>query len=1196
MSKDGCSRTVLNTLVLGLVLTGMGFAQEFRSTISGAVTDPTGALVVGATVTVTEIHTGTKTTTVSDSAGKYAIPFLTPGDYELAAQMQGFKDFVRKDIHLSAGDHPVLDIGMAVGDAAETVDVTADVPLLNTENGSMGQTISSKAVEDIPLNGGTPLMVAQYAIGVVATGTPTLVHPFDLGGPAAFSVAGTPSQTSELLVNGVPDATWDGRVAYNPPRDAVREVQVKAFDADAAFGHTGGGTMNQILKAGSNGLHGSMWEYNQPSDMVANDFFRNRSGQPRQVTHFNQYGVTAGGPMILPKVFNGRNKLFWFFAFEGLRDAQPNPAILTVPTDAEKQGNFSALSALGSQYAIYDPNSAVASGTTVTRTAFPGNIIPVSRMNPIAQAYLKFYPEPNNIIGASAAGVDNFSSSAPTTDHYNNELGRLDWNASDKLRFYFDVRKAAEKQLKNEYFNNVAEGSTLNRNPFGSSLDTVYIVNPSTAVDVRLNFTRLEETHGLPSSGLNPTTLGFPSYIAADSPYLQMPGIALSTFQSLAGSGASNWPSQSIQLFGDVVKTSGAHTLKFGADNRLYRMNFITDGNSTGTYSFNNTWVRAASNASSTTAQGQDLASFLLGLPSSGSYDLNSYSSFYSYYTAIFAQDDWRIRRNLTINLGAHYDHDGPVKERYGRTVDGWDYTAESPVAAQAMAAYAKNPIPQIPVSAFNVPGGLEFASPSNRNVYHNTSHLVSPRIGFAWSPDRLKGKTVIRGGFGMFEAPVTIASLSVTGAYSTSPILAQEGFSQTTQMTVTNNSYVSPTATLSNPYPNGLIQPAGSAAGLGTFLGQTVNFLNPHMKNPYSLRWDLDIQHTFGADTMVEVAYIGNHSVHTPITVTQLNAIPAKYQSTLPVRDAAVNTTLSANVPNPFAGLLPNSGNQNGATIALGGLLLPYPEFAGGTSASGWSGSSGVIEQDLNNGRSYYDSLNFRVERRLSHGLSVIGNYAYSRLMEQDTWLNATDPVPEKRVSPFDHPHRIVAVVSYDLPFGKGKLLDVHSRWMQELVGGWRINSVYTFQKGAPLVWVNGSSTTPGDYVYYGGPGALSSSYDNREVNTTSTGTALTSFNNALFATSSANQFSYHIRTFSTTFSNLRQDGLNEWDPSILKNIGLTSDNRRYLQLRFEFFNMLNHPTFSAPNLSVTNASFGTITSVANRPRTIQLGGRIVF
>jgi hypothetical protein len=622
-------------------------------------------------------------------------------------------------------------------------------------------------------------------------------------------------------------------------------------------------------------------------------------------------------------------------------------------------------------------------------------------------------------------------------------------------------------------------------------------------------------------------------------------------------------------------------------------MNFITYGNSTGTFSFNNSWDRSSSSASTTVAQGQDLAALLMGLPGSGSFDLNSFSSFYSYYSAGFVQDDWRASRSLTINVGVHFDHDGPVREKYGRTVDGFDYTSANPVAAAAIAAYGKNPISQIPAGAFAVPGGLRFASPSNNGIYDNTSHLFSPRVGLAWSPAKLHG-TVIRAGFGMYVQPVTIASLSTTGAYSTNPILTQEGFSQTTQMVPTNNNFLTPAATLGNPFPNGFVQPAGSQAGLATFNGQTINFLNPEMKNPYSLRWNFDIQHTIGANTLIEVAYIGNHAVHTPITVTQLNGLPRQYLSTLPVRDNAVNTALSATVANPFSGLLPNGGNLNNSTIALSQLLAPYPQFPLGYGSGSWSGSTGVIEQDLDAGSSYFHSINVRLERRLSKGLSAIVNYGYSKLIEQDTWLNDTDPVPEKRVSPFDHPQRVVVALTYDLPVGRGRALNIHSRWLDTIASGWRMTSVYTYQMGAPLVWTNGSTTSPGDYVYFGGPGALASGYDNRYTHTNVNGSALPAFNSGLFVTNSTQAFVDHIRTFSTTFSNLRQDGLNEWDPSLLKNINFTE--KIYLQLRFEFFNVLNHPTFAAPNLQATNAQFGVISSQANRPRTIQLGGRFVW
>jgi hypothetical protein len=1174
------------------------FGQESRGTISGAVTDPSGAAIAGAKVIATEVRTGTKVQTVSESTGQYTLPFLSSGDYTVSATMQGFKEFVRKGIQVGAGDHVAIDVRLEVGDTATSVEVTGDAPLLNTENASQGQAITTHEVEDMPLNGGTPAMLSQFALGVIPTSNPTLVHPFDVVGPAAISIGGTPSQTSELLLDGVPNATWDGRQAYSPPRDAVQEVRVKAFDSDSSFGHTGGGTLNQVLKTGTNSFHTTLWEYNQPSNLAANSFFNNRAGVAAAVTHYNQYGFVAGGPVLLPK-FNGRDKLFWMFSFEGLPDSQPNPTNLTVPTDAEKRGDFSALLGQGSQYQLYDPFSAVTNGSTVTRTPLSGNVIPTNRLNPVALNYMKFYPAPNTTIGVSPIGQNNYISNVPTTDSYNNELGRLDYNMSTANRMFFDVRRFGYSSEKQDYFQNPATGIATFRESWGSTVDDVVTFSPTTIADIRLNFTRLGEGHAVNSHGIDVTSLGFPSYLAAASQFAQLPIMSLSTFQQLGGNStkSNNYPSQSWQLFAQVMKLRGNHALKFGVDLRQYRVNPIDFGNSSGQFNLGNTWVRSSSSASSTVAQGQDLASMLMGLTTGGSFDLSSFASFYSYYGSGFIQDDWRATRNLTVNLGIRYDFDGPYHEKWARTVNGFAFNTPSPIAASAQAAYAASPYAGLPAGAFKVLGGLTFASPSDTRIYQNTSHLASPRAGLAWSPDFLKHKTVIRAGFGMFVTPVTIASLSVNGNYSTNPILAQEGFTQSTSVNPSNDNFVTPASTLSNPFPNGIALPAGSSAGIQTFYGQTVNFLNPQMKNPYSLRWNFGLQHELTANTMLEVVYIANHSVHLPITVTQLNGIPRQYLSTLAVRDNAVNTTLSASTPNPFKGLLPSTAAMNtSSTVTIAQLLARYPQFPVGYGSGVWSGSAGILEQDLDAGSSYFGSLNVRLQRRFSKGVSIIANYIWSRLAEQDSWLNESDPVPEKRISPFDRPQRIVTYVSWDLPIGRGRALNVNSRLANAIVGGWHLNSVYTWQIGAPLAWVNGSTTTPSDYVYYGGPGALPTSMNNRQANTLPNGTPIAAFDTSLFNTNASNAFAYHIRTFSTTFPNVRADGINEWDPSLLKRIDVTE--RAYVQLRFEFFNVVNHPTFSAPNVQWSSgpSSFGVINGQSNRPRTIQVGARFVW
>ncbi|HEY2012941.1 MAG TPA: TonB-dependent receptor [Bryobacteraceae bacterium] len=1179
-------------LVAGCLLAlSIAFAQEFRGTLSGEVTDQTGAVIAGARVTLTETQTGTVISAVADATGKYTAPFLLPGDYDVSAQLKGFKEFIRRGVHVGAGDHPVIDIRLDVGDATQSVEVTADAPLLNTENASLGQAISTKEIEELPINGRTPMIAAALSLGVIGYAQPTLIHPFDAGAAAGWSVGGAYTQTSELLFNGSPNATWDGRLAYSPPQDAVLEVRVKASDTDAAFGHTGGGTLNQITRSGTNSLHGSVWEFNQPNTLTANDFFNNQASKARPVTHLNQFGVTAGGPVRIPK-FDGRNKLFWFFAFEGMQDAQPNPYITSVPTAAERQGDFSQiLTADGT--ALYDPYSAVRNGTTITRTAFPGNRIPQSApyVSNVAQAYLKYVPLPNST-PQKADGLNNFAVAPNTPDGFTNEMGRLDYNMSDRSRFYFDVRHTEYTQSKNNYFDNIATGSILFRTNWGASLDEVYTVNPHNIIDLRLNFTRLGEGHDVPSSGFNPNSLGFPSYMAANSPYLQMPIIsfASSGFQQIGftGTGADRLPSQSFQIFPTWVKLNGGHTLKFGGDIRQYRLNTFSAKNSTGQFSFSgNSWVRASSSASATVAFGQDMASFLMGLPytaSSSTYDINTYASWYSYYTAVFAQDDWRVSRNLTVNLGLRFDHDGPYNEKWGRTVNGFDGTTPNPLNAAAQAAYAKSPIAQLPASAFNVLGGLTFPSNGQTAVYNNTSHLVSPRAGFAWTPSRLAGKTVVRGGFGMFVSPVTIANMDVNGKYSTTPNTNQEGFSQSTALNATNDNYFSPAATLSNPYPGGFLAPTGSSLGLATFAGQGITFMNPNVKSPYSLRWNFGIQQSLGSNMMLEIVYIGNHSVHLPINYTQLNGMPRQYLSTLPTRDPN-QTYLASSVPNPFFGLSGTSVSANANTTPAQ-LLARFPQFPVGDSASGWLGSGGVLEQNLNAGNSYFNSLNVRLQKRLSHGVSATFNYIYSKLIEQVTWLNDSDPAPEKRISAIDHPHRFVTAITYELPFGKDRLVKIQSRLVNAVAGGWVLNSVYTYQTGQPLQWTNGSTTSPGDYVYFGAPIVL----NNRQADP-----GVPAFNITAFDTKSADAFNYHIRTFPTMISSLRQDGINQWDPSLLKRFHFTE--KTYLQLRLEFFNVLNHPVFPAPNTTASNALFGTISGAqANRPRSIQLGARVVW
>jgi hypothetical protein len=1178
----------------------LAFGQEYRATITGSVTDQQGAAIPKAKIVATETRTGTKTLATSENNGEFALPFLAPGEYEMSAEAPGFKRALRRGVTLSAGERPVIDLQLELGAVTDSVTVTEETPLIVASNASVGQTVTTREVENLPVNGRAPIMLMALAMGVVTTGEPGPVRPFDLPG-GGFAVGGI-GGSNEFLLNGAPNGSSvtsisvaanvgaGGASAYSPPQDSVQEVRVNAFEFDAAYGHAGGGTANLISKSGTNAFHGTGYDFNQVSYLHANSFFGNKNGVKRPVYNYNQYGGTAGGPVYIPKIFNGKNRVFWFFGYEGIKDANPATSpvetgtpsyFATVPTPAERQGDFSALLKLnrpGVDYTIYDPNTGVASGSQVARTPFSNNVIPTNRLSPVAQNYLKFYPQPNT--AGQPNGFSNFTINAVNSDVYDNETIRGDINLSDRNKLALDYRHSNRKQIKNNYFgnDNISTGLLFWRVNHGASLDEVYTISPSVVTNIRANWTRFYSIIGAPTDGFDPTSLGYPSYIAASAKALTLPFLTFSScsvasgaaasFQCLGYNGQSRSTNDSFQLFGDVVKIRGNHTIKAGADIRDFRLNYFTNGNSSGNYTFNSssinsapsttqiaqTWTNGPLNNAVPAPLGQDFAAFLLGLPSSGTFDLNSHASAVSRYYGIFIQDDWRARRNLTVNLGLRWEHETPTVERFNRSVDGFDPTATNPISAAAAAAYAANPIPQIPASQFKALGGLTFAGPNNRDIFKSDSKIFSPRIGVAWTPAALGGKTVIRAGVGVFVVPIGITGLN------------QSGFSQTTQLVATNDNYITPAASLSNPFPGGIVQPAGASRGTGTFLGQTVNYFNSAAHNPYSFRWNFGVQRQLPGQLVLEVAYIGNHAVRLAATNLNINTIPRQFLSTSPVRDNTVINLLSGSVTNPFRGLLPNSTALNGTTVPLSQLLVPFPQFPAGT---------GVVMQGNFAGGSYFHSLNVRLQKRFTHGLTLISNFVWSQLIERTAYLNDTDTAPEKRVSSISRPFRELVAFTYELPVGRGKRLDIHSRVGNAVVGGWALSGAMTLETGPPLAW--------GNVIYYGGPLNLHSHQPDGVT-----------FDITRFNTVSNQQLANNIRTFSSLFNNLRRDPTKNLDLSASKNFPIRE--RSYFQFRFETFNISNRVTFGAPNLTTTSAAFGQISTQANSPRKVQAGARLVW
>ncbi len=1230
-------RTAL-ALGVGLVLSPvLAHGQEFRATISGMVTDPSGAALPGAVVVVKEVHTGTVSKSKSDAAGEYVVPFLLPGDYQITVTDPGFQTEVRNNITLQSQEHPIVNLKLQVGNQSETVEVDAAPPLIDQANASVGQVISTESVENLPLNGRTPTTFAELSEGVITTAAPQIVHPFDNNAGNSWSVGGTPNQNSEVLLDGSPDLTLLGALAYAPTQDSVQEVSVRPFDTDASFGHTIGGVINQVTRSGTNNIHGTLYEFYQTAGLDANLYFNKRTGQGRPNAHFHQYGATLGAPLTIPHVFNGKDKAFIFLAFEGLRDSTPNNQLLTVPTAAERTGDFSALltagcagytvNAAGYAYCpngtadpnqLFNPFSGTLVNGKVTRLPIANNQLNTAgTLNSVAAKYLALFPQPNTT--GSSTGQNNYSSTAPSVDTYDNEFGRLDFNLSTRDHLFGDFRHNYRTQVKNNFFGNNATGTTLARENFGLTIDNVFTLNPTTIIDTRVNWTLFNEVHGAPSQAYSGATVGLPQ-LDGYSQEQQLPCINFSTstttfscgtntssYATLGDNTSSFNPSTNYQVFADVVKVLGRHTLKVGFDGRQYRISIQNFGNTEGTFNFGTQYVGSGAGnttknfTGTTPAFGGDLASLYFGLPTAGALDDNTRADYHTYYIGSFVQDDWRVSNSLTLNLGLRFDIDTPYREKFGRTESGFDPTAVNTASTKAATAFKATTVSGVnqtfTLPSINTLGGLTFPSGSGGAPWNTNGGFVSPRIGFSYSPS---SKDVVRGGFGIFVQPETLASLNAQGTYSSSFLNNQEGFSATSSFIASSNgSFQTPTNTLSNPFPSGITQPAGSAAGASTFLGQSINFLAPTEHDPYSERWDFGVQHSLTSSTLLEALYVGNHSLHLPVSTQNLNTTQAQYLSYTPYRNQSLATAYGTNVTNPFVSLLPGT-SFNSSTTAFPNLLGRYPQF----------GNAAVNIQNQTIGQSYFHEAILHIEQRAKHGLTLTANYSFSKLTEADTFLNDVDPAPVHRISPFDHTHHFTVGSTYDLPFGKGKAVSFGgSRLANEIVGGFVLNAIYQFQTGAPVEF---SADIPLN------PGVSSRTLQIQPRNTTpvpstANPTAVASLNRAQYVTGSATacpasgpcdgsafingQYSFHYRTLPQTLSWVRGDGFNNLDASLLKNFAFTES--KYLQLRFEAFNALNHPVFASPNVSsATATNFGYITAVyANsQPRQVQLGARFVF
>jgi hypothetical protein len=1131
-------------------------AQISKGNLTGIVTDPSGSAVPTATIRLVNTDTGAQRTEQSDSSGIYRFATLDAGAYRVEVEAAGFKRFIREGIDLRVDETTTLDVHLEIGQATDSVTVTAESPVLRTEGASLGNTVSGQSVAELPIVSRDAITLVQLSPGIQYRSNSAL-QVYSNDGTSQFGSSGTKGM-AVFLMDGVmnmrvqSDGQVGGSIGFSPSPDAVQQLDVHTNAFDAEYGHTGGGAVSVTTKSGTNQIHSSFYWYLQNKDLNANPFFNNLSGIPRSEATQNWYGASVGGPVYLPKVYNGINKTHFFFDFEGTRVRGIALNDYLTPTAQQLQGNFSqTTNSKGAAVTIYDPSTTVASGSGYVRSPFPGNIIPQSRFDPVASKMLQYYPAPNRT--PTSALIDNFQILSPSGTNWASLVGRVDQQLGSKHQLFvrwgwnkrFDLTVPAYGTCCTAATNN----DEFSRGNIMGAVGDTWLVNARTVVDFRFGFYRYTDQVLPWSTGFDMTTLGFPASFANAVDYKWFPRITMNDGDVLNfGDGRS--PNSNFQTIGTPSVSAhtniGRHGLKYGFSWQAAQDNAIDPGLTTGGFAasamgfeFDHTFTQGPNPTVSSSLAGNDFASFLLGAVTAGSYPTGAGKTMLTTFTGVYLQDDWKVTDRLTLSLGMRFEHEGAGVERYNRADGGFAASTVNPLQAAAQANYAKNPIPEL--ASLNVLGGLTFLGVGGApRGYVNLAPIqYEPRFGYAY---RISNRIVWRGGWGLYYIPLNIDYFQNTG------------FTTVTQMVTSLNGNLTPYNTLSNPFPNGLSPVSGSANGLLTSVGQSITAAVgsgngvPNFLHGLSQEFSMGFQFLLPGNVSLETSYAANNSQHLTLS-RNANLYPNQYLS--------LGTGLNAKVPNPFYGVITDpTSSLSQPTTTVAQLLSPYPEF------------TGLTQDMISTGRSDYNALQVNVQRRMARGLYFGGLYVFSKYMEAVTYLNANDPKPSWAISDTDRPQHVALTGVYELPVGKGKPFLSSAPGSERVLGGWQVNWIVTFQSGPPLAFSNAIRTTKSS----NSPHTISEWFDTTQF------TPLPPFT---------------LNTLSAYVPDVRGAGINKWDLSLVKSVPLTE--RVKLNFRGEFYNAFNTTQFGSPNTTVTSTSFGRVTSASNS-RVVQLAGRINF
>jgi len=1147
-------------LASALVCGAAAWSQEFRAALVGRVTDPSGAPVPGASVAVTQLDTNVLYRAATTETGDYTLPLLPPGRYRLEVDRTGFRKFVRDGLSLRIQDRVRVDVALELGAIAETVTVTGETPLLDTSSASLGQVVAKQTIEDTPLNGRNAYLLMITVPGVTITERGNTVYFMrysaagDAGGIASMSISGAPSAYNEYILDGVPTTGDNNTVDYVPAIDATQEFKLQTNSFDAEFGRFLGGVVNTSTRSGTNDVHGAAFEFVRNSYWNARDFFATSKPQ----FAYNQFGASLGGPVHIPRIYNGKNRTFFFVLYDGSREGVPRAFVSTVPTERQRAGDFSeTFTRVAGQPApvvIYDPDTIRMSGNAYVRDPFSGNVIPGSRQNPVGKALVGIYPLPS-ATGDAVTHINNFPLSYKDPVLDNGIIFKIDHQLSQRqqllVRYFwrhFYVRGGGE-------FLSGATSRGVNRYTPGVAVNHTFAVDPTTVLDFRYGLSRYRATIISDSYGFDAATLGWPASLvrAIDRPAI--PRVTAAGYTGYGSFSLTTSVSDTHFARAGVFKQKERHALRGGAAVRLYRHNSGPGGATAGTYAFDAVFTRGPNPQATTATAGNSIAGMLLGLGASGSMTYQASMARQSAYPEFYFQDDIRLTAKLTLNLGVRYEWEGAHTERFNRFNRGFDFAAASPIEAQAVANYTLKPIPEVAPSQFRVKGGLLFPAQGGtpRGLTDIDRNNVSPRVGFAYS---LTPKTVLRGGYGHFYGPTMPQSFP--GQADAGDQTPSHGFSATTAW-VTSVGGLTPVDLVSNPFPNGITLPAGATQGLATQLGQSISFVNVKRRQLWTQQFQFEIQRQLPGQVLVGAAYSGTRTNDFPVTVA-IDATPRQVQSQ--ARETYVSTRrniLSDAVANPFFGLIA-SGSLSLATTTRGQLMLPFPHF------------TGISEVGQSIGSTRWNSFQMKVSKRYAEGFSFQVAYTLSKLLEETTFLNANDPKPTRRLSGYDYPQRFVVSGSYQLPFGKGqRFLPGAKGLVGKLVEGWRTNAVLTAESGVPIAISSGESLGRSAYL----------PNDQRTLSRW--------FDTSAFRLRETLEFAA-----TGTLPDVRTHGTNNIDLSLYKDTPVFE--RLKLQFRAEAFNLCNRVALAAPSGAVGTAGLGVISSQRNFSRQLQFGAKLLW